>query len=230
VDQGVNLSVNLSAATAAADLLARLGLIGAAFVGALLGVLLTLLLARSAQHTTRLLLAGVVVGVVLSALSDLITTVNPDVLRSKQSFLLGSTGFLSWSSCAVLILGLILTLPISWRLARALDALSLGAESALSLGLALPRIRLALATGLAVSQAGLIAFVGLVAPHLVRRFAPAAQGYTLAVSAAAGGVLLLMADVLARTLVAPQELPVGVLTALLGGGYLIWLLHRKRSS
>ena len=89
---------------------------------------------------------------------------------------------------------------------------------------------LALATGLAVSQAGLVAFVGLVSPHLVRRFAPATHGFTVVASAAAGGTLLLAADVLARTLIAPQEIPVGVLTALLGGGYLIWLLRKRRPS
>jgi iron complex transport system permease protein len=221
---------------ALATVLMHLGLVGGAFAGALLGVTLTLALARGVQHTTRLLLSGVVVGVMLAAVSDLITTAAPDALRGKQAFLLGSTGFLSWQNCAVLALGLIATLPICWRLARALDALTLGVESAQSLGLALPRIRLtlvltlALATGLAVSQTGLIAFVGLVAPHLVRRFAPATQGYTLVVSAAAGGVLLLMADVLARSLLAPRELPVGVLTALLGGGYLVGLLHRRRSA
>jgi iron complex transport system permease protein len=219
---------------ATADALARFGLIGAAFVGALGGVLLTLTLARGAQQTIRLLLAGVVVGVVLSAVNDLVTTAAPDALRGKQAFLLGSTGFLGWSSCVALAVGLALTLPLSWRLARTLDALTLGVDSALSLGLALPRIRLALvtalalATGLAVSQSGLIAFVGLVSPHLVRRFAPATHGFTLVASAATGGSLLLMADVLARTLIAPQEVPVGVLTALLGGSYLIWLLHRRR--
>ena len=221
---------------ATADALARFGLIGAAFVGALAGVLLTLMLARGAQQTTRLLLAGVVVGVMLSAVNDLVTAAAPDALRGKQAFLLGSTGFLGWSSCIALATGLALTLPLSWRLARTLDALTLGVDSALSLGLALPRIRLALvsalalATGLAVSQAGLIAFVGLVSPHLVRRFAPAPHGFTLVASAVAGGTLLLMADVLARTLIAPQEVPVGVLTALLSGGYLIWLLHRRRVS
>lgn len=219
---------------ASADALARFGLVGAAFVGALCGVLLTLTLARGAQQTTRLLLAGVVVGVVLSAVDDLVTTAAPDALRGRQAFLLGSTGFLGWSSCFALAIGLALTLPLSWRLSRTLDALTLGVDSALSLGLALPRIQLtlvtalALATGLAVSQSGLIAFVGLAAPHLVRRFAPATHGFTLVASAAAGGTLLLMADVFARTLIAPQEVPVGVLTALLGGGYLIWLLHRRR--
>jgi iron complex transport system permease protein len=219
---------------ATADALARIGLVAAAFAGALLGVLLTLTLARGAEQTTRLLLAGVVVGVVLAALNDLVTSAAPDALRGKQAFLLGSTGFLGWASCAALGAGLVLALPMAWRLSRALDALTLGEDSARSLGLRLSRVRmalvaaLALATGLAVSQAGLIAFVGLVAPHLVRRFAPAPHGFTLVASAAAGGTLLLMADVLARSLIAPQEVPVGVLTALLGGGYLLWLLRKRR--
>lgn len=221
---------------ATAGFAARIGLVGAAFIGAMVGVLLTLVLARGVQQTTRLLLAGVVVGVVLAAASDLITTAAPEALRGKQAFLLGSTGFLGWTACALLATGLVATAWPSWRLARALDALTLGVDSALSLGLALPRIRLmlvsaiAFATGLAVSQAGLIAFVGLVAPHLVRRFAAAPYGFTLLASAAAGGILLLAADVLARSLIAPQEVPVGVLTALLGGGYLIWLLRQGRSA
>jgi iron complex transport system permease protein len=241
---GASLGVVLVLATSAlagheiglttADALARLGLVGAAFAGALLGVLLTLALARGAQQTTRLLLAGVVVGVVLSAVSDLVTTAAPDALRGRQAFMLGSTGFLGWGSCAALAIGLALTLPPSWRLARALDALTLGVDTARSLGLSLERVRfalvasLALASGLAVSQAGLVAFVGLVAPHLVRRFAPATHGFTIVASSAAGGALLLIADVFARSLIAPQELPVGVLTALFGGGYLIWLLNRRR--
>lgn len=226
VGQGITL--------ATADLIARVGFVGAAFAGALLGVLLTLTLARGAQETTRLLLAGVVVGVLLGALADMVTNLAPDALRGKQAFLLGSTGFLGWDNCVLLAVGLALALPLSWRLSRALDALTLGEESAVSLGLSLSGVRvalvsaLALATGMAVSQAGLIAFVGLVSPHLVRRFAPAAHGYTLVASAATGGVLLLAADVLARSLVAPRELPVGVLTAVLGGSYLLWLLHRRK--
>jgi iron complex transport system permease protein len=213
--------------------LERLGLVAASFLGALGGVLLTLALAQGAQQTVRLLLAGVVVGVVLGAAADLLTTVSPDALRGKQMFMLGTTGYLGWGSVAVLAAGLALALPAAWGLSRVLDALTLGDDSATSLGLSLPRLRLvlvvllALCTGLAVSQAGLVAFVGLVSPHLVRRFAPAPQGYTLLASAAAGGVLLGAADVLARGLIAPQEVPVGVLTALLGGGYLIRLLHRR---
>lgn len=217
---------------ATVEWLGRFGLVGAAFGGALGGVLLTLALARGAQQTVRLLLAGVVVGVVLSALADLVTTAAPDALRGKQVFMLGSTGYLGWGSCGALLAGLLVCVPLAWRWSRALDALTLGADSARSLGIDLASVRialvvsLALATGLAVSQAGLVAFVGLVSPHLVRRCAPAPHGYTVVASAATGGALLLLADVCARSLIAPQEIPVGVLTALLGGGYLLWLLRR----
>ncbi|WP_374568866.1 FecCD family ABC transporter permease [Ideonella sp.] len=225
----------LSIGLATAQWLARLGMVLAAFVGALGGLMLTLMLARGAQAPMRLLLAGVVVAVVLGAASDLVTTVSPEALRGKQSFMLGSTGFLGWGSVWVLAVGLAVALPLARRYARALDALTLGEDSAASLGLDLPRIRLvlvgllALATGLAVSQAGLVAFVGLAAPHLVRRHAPAPQAFTLLASAAMGGVLLLAADVLARSVIAPQELPVGVLTAVIGGAYLMRLLKRQSS-
>jgi iron complex transport system permease protein len=147
--------------------------------------------------------------------------------------MLGSTGYLGWNSVAVLGAGLLCALPLTLRLARMLDALTLGEDSAASLGLNPSRVRsylvvlLAFCTGLAVSQSGLVAFVGLVAPHIVRGFAPAPSAYTLAASAATGGVLLLGADILARALIAPQELPVGIVTAVLGGGYLMWLLHRR---
>jgi iron complex transport system permease protein len=233
--EGATTSV-LGFAGGLADGLARVGLVGASFVGALGGVMLTLVMARGAQHSARLLLAGVVVGVVLAALGDLVASVAPEALRERQSFLLGSTGFLDWTGVALLACGLLIGMPLAWRLARLLDALTLGEDTAESLGLATPRWRallvavLAFATGLAVSQAGLIAFVGLVAPHLVRRFAPAPNGYTLVASAAAGGVLLLGADVLARVLIAPQELPVGVVTAVLGGAYLLVLLQRGRAA
>jgi iron complex transport system permease protein len=174
--------------------------------------------------------------VVLNAVSDLLTTAAPEALRGKQVFMLGTTGFLGWESVAILAAGLAFTVPPAWRLARMLDALTLGEDTARSLGLALPRWRavlvllMAMATGLAVSQAGLVAFVGLVSPHLVRRFAPAPHGYSLVASACAGGVLLLAADVMARTVIAPRELPVGVLTAVLGGSYLLWLLYRRRGT
>ncbi len=218
---------------ATANWLERLGLVGAAFGGALVGVLLTLLLARGAQQTLRLLLAGVVVGVMLGALNELVTLAAPDALRGKQAFLLGSTAFIGWPAVWLLAAGLALVLPAALAVARVLDALTLGEDSAASLGLSLPRWRLllvalmALATALAVAQAGIVAFVGLVAPHIVRRLAPSAHAYLLGASALAGAVLLGAADVATRAVVAPQELPVGVITAVLGGGYLLVLLGRR---
>lgn len=214
--------------------LTRIGLTGAAFVGAVLAVLLTLMLSRGVQHTLRLLLAGVVVGVVLGAMTHLVLLWSPESLQAMQVFMLGSTSFVGWSS-ALLMLGVwLVALGCGGLLARLLDGLSLGEATARSLGLPLVPMRLALiavmalATAAAVAQTGLVAFVGLAAPHLVRSVVKTTHGHLLWLSSLMGGVLLMAADTLARWLIAPQELPVGVLTAVLGGGYLLWLMHRGR--
>ena len=211
----------------------RLGLTGAAFLGAVLAVMLTLLLARGVQQTLRLLLAGVIVGVVLGAAKDLLTIASADILQAIQGFMLGSTGLVGWSACAVMGGLGALCLLLAWALAPVLDGLALGEATAASLGLPLGAMRaalvavLALATGTAVAQTGLIAFVGLAAPHLVRSVVKTTHARLIVLSAAMGGLLLMAADLLARWLVAPQELPVGVLTAVLGGSYLLWLMHRR---
>ncbi len=213
----------------------RLGLTGAAFVGAVLAVLLTLVLARGVQHTLRLLLAGVIVGVVLGAMTSLITLMRPDVLQGMQGFLLGSTSFIGWTSCVLMLGVLLVCLALAFVFSRVLDALSLGESTALSLGLPLAPVRvaligvLALATGTAVAQTGLVAFVGLAAPHLVRSVVNAKHQWLVVLSALMGGVLLLAADLLARMALAPQEMPVGVLTSVLGGGYLLWLMYRSQT-
>lgn len=212
--------------------LARIGLTGAAFVGAVLAVLLTLLLAKGVQHTLRLLLAGVIVGVVLGAITSLILLLTPEIMQAMQSFMLGSTGFVGWTACAVMAAVLTFSVLAAWMMSHVLDGLALGEATAQSLGLRLPQMRvalvavLALGTGTAVAQTGLIAFVGLAAPHLVRSVVKTTHGRLIVLAALMGAVLLTAADILARWLVAPQELPVGVLTAVLGGGYLLWLMHR----
>ncbi|MDM0072947.1 iron ABC transporter permease [Variovorax sp. J2P1-59] len=211
----------------------RLGLTGAAFIGAVLAVLLTLALARGVQQTLRLLLAGVIVGVVLGAAKDLITIASADILQAIQGFMLGSTGLVGWSACAVMGGLGAFCLLLGWALAPMLDGLALGEATASSLGLPLGAMRaalvavLALATGTAVAQTGLIAFVGLAAPHLVRSAVKTTHARLIVLSSAMGGLLLMTADLLARWLIAPQELPVGVLTAVLGGSYLLWLMHRR---
>jgi iron complex transport system permease protein len=209
-----------------------LGLTGAAFLGAVLAVVFTLLLARGVQQTLRLLLAGVVVGVVLGAVTSLISLLQPQVLQAMQGFMLGSTAFVSWSVCLTMAAVLALCMAFSWIFARVLDALSLGEATAQSLGVPLPLARtvlvgvISLATGAAVAHIGLVAFVGLAAPHLVRSLVRCTHAWHLLLSALMGGALLVLADVMARVMLAPQELPVGVLTAVLGGGYLLWRVYR----
>lgn len=237
---GASLAVALSLAALgvspfAATWVIRLGLTGAAFVGAVAAVLLTLTLARGVQHTFRLLLAGVVVGMVLGALTSLVTLMVPDVLQAMQAFMLGSTGFVGWSAWSIMAGVGALCLVAAFSLSKVLDGLSLGESTAQSLGLPLLPLRaalvavIALATGTAVAQTGLIAFVGLAAPHLVRAVVKTTYSRLVGLSSLMGGLLLLSADLLARGLIAPQEIPVGVLTAILGGGYLLWLMHRRSS-
>ena len=211
----------------------HLGLTGAAFCGAVGAVILTLILARGVEQTMRLLLAGVIVGVVLGSVTALLMLVTPEIMRPMQAFMLGTTSFLGWPS--VMLMGplLLVCLLAALGASRALDAMTLGEATAASLGVRLNIARmlliavLALATGAAVAQAGLIAFVGLVAPHLVRSRLHCNHSWLLLLSTLTGGALLMGADILARWLLAPQELPVGVVTSLLGGAYLLWLMHRQ---
>ncbi|MDI9855453.1 MULTISPECIES: iron ABC transporter permease [Comamonas] len=215
------------------NLLYRLGMTGMAFVGAACAVALTVVLARNVQNTLRLLLAGVIVGVVLGAVRDLLELRHPDILQAMQAFTLGTSAFVGWEGCVLMAAVLLVCGLATWACARVLDGLTLGEATAASLGLPLAQLRyglvavLALATGTSVAQTGLIAFVGLAAPHLVRSLVRVGHGRSTLLAAAMGGVLLLAADILARWLVAPQELPVGVLTAALGGSYLLWRMHRS---
>lgn len=211
--------------------LLSLGLTGAAFLGAVGAVLLTLLLARGVQQTLRLLLAGVIVGVVLGAFTSLTMLLVPEALQAMQAFLLGSTSFVSWVAVIQMTSVLLICLSVTWSLSRVLDGLTLGEDTASSLGLNLGPLRaaliaaLALAVGTAVAQTGLISFVGLAAPHLVRSLVKTTHNRLIWLSSLMGGLLLTGADLLARSLIAPRELPVGLLTAVLGGSYLLWLMH-----
>ena len=227
------MNVDVAVSVFSSSVWVRLGLTGAAFGGAVLAVLLTLLLSRGVQHTLRLLLAGVVVGVVLGAMTHLVLLFSPESLQAMQAFMLGSTSFVGWTACVLMVAVWALCALAAWLLARVLDGLSLGDATARSLGLPLGPMRaalvavLALATGTAVAQTGLIAFVGLAAPHLVRSMVKTTSARLMLLASCMGGALLMAADTLARWLIAPQELPVGVLTAVLGGGYLLWLMQRN---
>ena len=209
-----------------------IGLNGGAFLGALIGVLASLVLAGGYRSSLRLLLSGVVISVILGAANSLFTFIRPDLFQSIQSFMLGNTTLLNWSGIEIMAIALFICLLITLIISPVLDALSLGENTARTLGLPLDQLRLiligilALATGCAVAQTGLVAFVGLAAPHLVRKLSGGRQRVQLVFSCLGGGILLLSSDLIARTLFAPIEIPVGVVTAVLGGIYLLALLRR----
>ncbi len=211
----------------------KLGLTGAACVGAAAATALTITLSRGVQQTASLLLAGIVIAFVLTAITSLILLTKPDIWRALQTFILGSTSFLSWSSVVLLGTVLIVCFVPAILTSRGLDALTLGEDTATSLGLSLPTLRLvllgvmSLGTATAVGQVGIVGFVGLMAPHLVRETLSVNHRQLLIAAPLCGGALLQAADLLSRWIIRPGELPVGAVTACVGGTYLVLLLWRK---
>ncbi|MDX1251433.1 MAG: iron ABC transporter permease [Gammaproteobacteria bacterium] len=209
-------------------------LTGSAFGGALLSMLLVFALAhgRGSWTATRLLLTGVVVAAGWGALISLILSLSPDAqLRGMLFWLMGDLSHADdpWPGLLVLALGLGLSLP----LARNLNVLSRGELQAGALGVAVGPLRVrvyliaSLLTAVAVTTAGSVGFVGLIVPHLLRLVLGNDQRLLLPASALLGGSLLTLADTLARTVAAPQQLPVGVITALLGVPVFLYLLSRS---
>lgn len=212
-----------------------------AFVGALVTVLLVYLLARTDGHipVVTLLLAGVVINAVMVAFQTLILTLSPRSTFGVQAlftWLSGGIAVTSWQP--VIIVGIIIVLGIVCALGfpGVLDAFALGEESAAHLGLRVEWYKLffialaSLITAAAVSISGLIGFVGLVIPHMMRLLLGPGHRLLLPASAFAGAIFLILADLLARVIIAPSVLPVGIFTALVGAPFFLFLLrHNKRS-
>lgn len=205
----------------------------AALVTALGAVSATLALAREGRQfpTTRLILSGVVVGSVLSAVATFLILQGEDRSRQVLAYTLGNLSFSGWREVAAVLPYALVGCGTLAALGRALDTLQLGDLTARSLGVPVERLRLlvvvaaSVATAAAVAYVGIIGFVGLVVPHLVRLLWSAGHRVLLPVSALAGGALLVLADLLARMTILSQ---VGVVTTLLGGPFFLWLLRRGR--
>lgn len=208
-----------------------------AFVGALAAAMLVYLIARSAGRVTsvRLLLAGVAVGYALSALTSFLVFASDSAegSRSVMFWLLGSLGLAEWGSPLALTTVIVLvTVAVLTVCGRNLDALGIGDETALTLGVSPERFRtlmlalVSLCIGVVVAASGSIGFVGLVVPHLARRAVGSAHARAVPVAALMGGILLIWADIAARGLLAPQEIPIGIITALLGAPFLLILVRR----
>lgn len=208
----------------------------AAFVGSLAALALVYGLSRSGGQitTTRLVLAGVAVAYVLSAVTSLmlIMAKSGDQARQVLTWLLGGLGGAQWHSLwlplALVSAGLLVMLAQS----RTLNVLLAGDEVAATMGVDMQRFRArmfvvaSLLTGVLVAVSGPIGFVGLILPHAVRLVVGSDHRRALPAAALAGATFLVLADIAARTLASPQEIPVGVLTALCGGPFFLWLLRR----
>lgn len=210
----------------------------AAFLG---GLGTTILIAQIASRDGRfsvptMLLAGIAIAAITGALTGLlIFSANDAQLRSITFWGLGSLGGATWELVLVAAPFLILATLLLPRVSRALNAMLLGEAEAKHLGVNIEQVKrlvilaTALAVGSSVADAGVIGFVGLVVPHLVRLAIGPDHRTLIPASALLGSSLLLGADVIARTLVAPAELPIGIVTSILGAPFFLWLLLRGRS-
>ncbi|WKD58741.1 FecCD family ABC transporter permease [Corynebacterium caspium] len=214
---------------------------GSAFIGALAASLLLFAVARSQGRLTsiRLLMAGVAIGYALSAVTSFLIFASGDAesSRSVMFWLLGSLGLAKWNGPLLVAVILVLVcLAILLIVGRHLDALAVGDETALTAGIHPERFRgillviICLLVGSLVAMAGSISFVGLVIPHLARRFVGGAHRMVLPVAALLGAILLVWADIGARTLLAPRELSIGIITALVGAPFLLILVRRMQAA
>jgi iron complex transport system permease protein len=225
---GALLSLHVGLAAAAIN--------GNAFLGALLSTLLVFALAhgRGGWTPTRLLLTGVVIAAGWAALVSLLLALAPDGhLRTMLFWLMGDFGYAQDAGPALGVLGL--ALALAFPFARQLNVLARGEHQARALGVAVRPLNVgiyllsSLCVAVAVTLGGSIGFVGLVIPHMLRLGGGADHRVLLPGAALAGGALLVAADALARTVAAPIQLPVGVITAFIGVPVFLYLLHRTRS-
>ncbi len=209
----------------------------AAFCGSLIVILVIFSLSRVGNATlARLLLAGIAINALCGSATGVLYWLSSDrQLRQLSLWGMGSLGQAQWSAVAVLATLVLPAMLLIQHQARRLDLLQLGEEEAHYLGVDVRRtqrlllLASALLVGAAVAVSGIIGFVGLVIPHLIRMWLGADHRWLLPGAALAGALLLLLADTAARTLVLPAEMPVGLLTSLLGSPWFLWLiLNEKR--
>lgn len=209
----------------------------AAFIGALVALVAVYLLARSGGRMTtlRLVLAGVAMAEVLSALANflVITSGDPHKTQSALRWMLGGLAGTTWTQVWIPATAVLAGTAVLFGVSRPLNLLLAGEEAAAALGLDVHRFRatlfalVALMIGTIVAVSGSIGFVGLIMPHVVRLLVGADHRRALPAAALLGAAFLIAADLAARTVITPEEIPVGVLTALVGGPFFLWLMRRR---
>jgi iron complex transport system permease protein len=239
ISAGSGLGITIGFALPASFVLFGFGQIAAfAFVGAIAAVVLVYWLARVGGRTpvVSLLLAGMVVTALMNAIQALLLYLYPGLqlrLRSVIGWLWGGVAVQDWGQVGIVALLILIGILLSLSLGSTLNALALGEEGAAYLGVNVERQKAlliavaSLLTAASVTIAGLVGFVGLVVPHALRLVIGPGHRLLLPASALGGALFLVIADLLARSLIAPSELPLGVLTALVGGPFFLYLLRRS---
>jgi iron complex transport system permease protein len=236
VSSGAALGAIAVIVAGGAGVLGGLGVAGAAFVGALAVAFLVYRLARvgPAVHVVTLLLAGIAVAAVISGVMSLVMSFSGQEIRNIYFWLLGGLGARGWAALQVVTPIVVVGTGLGALLASDLNVMALGEERAAQLGVEVERCkRRALALGsllaaAAVSVSGVIGFVGLMTPHLLRLVVGADHRRLLPAVVLAGPTILILADLASRVAIAPEELPVGAVTAVLGGPFFLYLLRRQR--
>lgn len=207
----------------------------AAFLGSLAVTIVIFVLSQRHENSlSRLLLVGIAINALCGAAVGVLSWLSNDAqLRQLSLWGMGSLGQAQWSTLLVSASIMLPTVAIIWRLAKPLNLLQLGDEEAHYLGVNVQQIQRwlllcsALLVAAAVAVSGVIGFIGLVVPHLLRMWLGADHRAVIPGSVLVGAILLLVADTLARTLVAPAEMPVGLLTSLMGAPWFLWMIFRR---
>ncbi|HEX6332020.1 MAG TPA: iron ABC transporter permease [Actinomycetota bacterium] len=208
----------------------------AAFAGAIGGVSMAYLLGRSSlggRSAASLVLGGIAVASFLTAVQTFVQQQRAETLRQVYSWILGRLGTTGWEDVRLALPSVVIAVATLWTVRRLLDVIEVGELEAESLGLNVGRLRVvvvvaaSLATAAAVSVAGLIGFVGIIVPHTVRLLAGTSYRLVLPLSVLFGASFLIIVDVLARTVVSPAEIPIGVITALVGAPFFVFALRRS---
>jgi iron complex transport system permease protein len=231
---GVAAGGGLGATLALVSGASRQLVVPCALAGALSAVVVTYVLGRSAggRGTTSLVLAGVAVGAFLTAVQTYVLQRNVEVLRVVYSWILGRLTTVGWGEVGLMVPYVLLAGTVLLLSRRLLDVMSVGDDEARSLGLEVHRVRAlvvvaaTLATAAAVSVSGLIGFVGIIVPHAVRLTRGWSYRTIIPLSMLFGAAFLVIADLAARTVVAPAEIPIGVVTAFLGAPFFVIVLRR----
>ena len=207
----------------------------AAFCGAIVAVTVSYAAGHiGGRSTASLVLAGVAVASFLTACQTYVLQANNEAFREVYAWILGRLATSGWSEPALMAPYFVVTTAVILRYRRALDVLAVGDEEATSLGLNTRRVRVvvvvaaSLGTAAAVSVSGLIGFVGIIVPHAVRLAFGASHRTLLPLTVLVGGAFMVLADLAARTIVSPAELPIGVVTAFLGAPFFVLVLRTSR--